>query len=72
MIFEKNSILEVLNRIRYSIFIGKLRIYYGEFININIIIVIIEKNKELDYFSGEVNFYNIYDGIGGIVIGKGW
>ena len=69
---EKNSTLEVLNRIRYSIPIGKPRIYYGELTNTNIIIATTEKNKELDYPSGEANSYNTYDGTGGIVIGKGW
>lgn len=70
--FKKNSTLEVLNRIRYSIPIGKPRIYYGELTNTNIITSTAEKNKELDYPSGEANSYNTYDGSGGIVIGKGW
>ncbi|MGK7919176.1 MAG: UPF0182 family protein [Trichodesmium sp.] len=69
---EKDSTLEVLNRIRYSIPIGKPRIYYGELTNNHIITSTAEKNKELDYPSGEQNAYNTYDGSGGIVIGTGW
>ncbi|NEQ41329.1 MAG: UPF0182 family protein [Okeania sp. SIO3I5] len=69
---EKNSTLEVLDRIRYSIPIGKPRIYYGELTNTNVITSTAEKDRELDYPSGEANSYNTYDGTGGIVIGKGW
>lgn len=49
-----------------SIFIGKFCIYFGEIIDnyimINIVIF------ELDFFSGEVNVYNFYDGWGGIFL----
>nr|WP_246844103.1 UPF0182 family protein [Hydrocoleum sp. CS-953] len=69
---EKNSTLEVLDRIRYSIPIGKPRIYYGELTKTNVITSTAEKDRELDYPSGEANSYNTYDGSGGIVIGKGW
>ncbi|MCL2926790.1 MAG: UPF0182 family protein [Trichodesmium sp. MAG_R01] len=69
---EKNSTLEVLNRIRDSIPIGKPRIYYGELTNTNIMTSTAERNKELDYPSREANSYNTYDGSGGIVIGQGW
>jgi len=69
---EKNSTLEVSNRIKYSIPIGKPRIYYGELTNTNVITSTAEKDRELDYPSGEANSYNTYDGSGGIVIGKGW
>ncbi|MCL2933693.1 MAG: UPF0182 family protein [Trichodesmium sp. MAG_R03] len=69
---QKNSPLEVLNRIRYSIPIGKPRIYYGELTNTNIITSTADKDKELDYPSAKANSYNTYDGSGGIVIGKGW
>ncbi|MGD1809132.1 UPF0182 family protein [Dapis sp. BLCC M126] len=69
---EENSTLEVLDRIRYSIPIGKPRIYYGELTNTNVITSTAEKDRELDYPSGEANSYNTYDGSGGIIIGKGW
>ncbi len=69
---EKNSTLEVLDRIRYSIPIGKPRIYYGELTKTNVITSTAEKDRELDYPSGEANSYNTYDGSGGIIIGKGW
>ncbi|MGB3510588.1 MAG: UPF0182 family protein [Microcoleaceae cyanobacterium] len=69
---ESNSTLEVLERIRYSIPIGKPRIYYGELTNTNVITSTTEKNKELDYPSGETNVYNTYGGTGGIVVGTGW
>ncbi len=69
---EKNSTLEVLDRIRYSIPIGKPRIYYGELTNTNVITSTAQRDRELDYPSGEANSYNTYDGTGGIIIGKGW
>lgn len=69
---ESNSTLEVLERIRYSIPIGKPRIYYGELTNTNVITGTAEENKELDYPSGETNVYNTYSGSGGIVVGTGW
>ncbi|MEB3341235.1 UPF0182 family protein [Okeania sp.] len=69
---EKNSTLEVSNRIRNSIPIGKPRIYYGELTNTDVITSTAEKDRELDYPSGEANSYNTYDGSGGIVIGRGW
>ncbi len=69
---DRNSTLEVLERIRYSIPIGKPRIYYGELTNNHVITSTAEKDRELDYPSGETNSYNTYGGSGGIVIGTGW
>ncbi|NEQ78175.1 MAG: UPF0182 family protein [Okeania sp. SIO2C9] len=69
---EKNSTLEVLERIRFSIPIGKPRIYYGELTNTHVITSTAEKDRELDYPSGETNTYNTYGGSGGIVIGRSW
>ncbi len=69
---ENNSTLEVSERIRYSIPIGKPRIYYGELTNTDVITSTAETNKELDYPSGETNVYNTYKGTGGIVVGTGW
>lgn len=56
--------------IRYSIPIGKPRIYFGELTD-NYIMTS-TKVKELDYPDRNDNAYNTYDGTGGINIGSPW
>lgn len=58
------------DRIRYSIPIGKPRIYYGELTD-NYVMTSTGV-QEFDYPSGDENVYNTYDGAGGIQIGTGW
>lgn len=69
---DNNTTLEVSERIRYSIPIGKPRIYYGELTDNEVMISTKEEDKELDYPSGDTNVYNTYNGSGGIVISNGW
>lgn len=57
-------------RIRQSIPIGTPRIYYGELTN-NYVMTNTGV-QEFDYPQGEENVYNIYDGEGGVTIGRGW
>jgi uncharacterized protein len=57
-------------RIRNSIPVGKPRIYYGELANTNVMTS--TAVRELDYPSGSENVYNIYDGRGGVEIGRFW
>lgn len=56
--------------IRESVPIGKPRIYFGEITDTYVMTG--TKVKELDFPSGSDNIYNIYDGVGGIRVGKGW
>ncbi|BAZ13170.1 hypothetical protein NIES4071_50090 [Calothrix sp. NIES-4071] len=56
--------------IRVSIPIGRPRIYYGEITNNYVMTG--TKTQELDYPSGNDNFYNVYDGRGGVPIGQFW
>jgi hypothetical protein len=58
------------DRIRASIPIGQPRIYYGEISNTYIMTG--TKVQEFDFPSGNDNFYNTYDGRGGIAIGSMW
>ncbi len=69
---DPNTTLEVSERIRYSIPIGKPRIYYGELTNNEIMVSTQEQERELDYPSGDTNVYNTYGGRGGIVISNRW
>jgi uncharacterized membrane protein (UPF0182 family) len=69
---DSNTTLEVSARIRYSIPIGKPRIYYGELTDNEVMISTKEENKELDYPSGDTNVYNTYRGRGGILLSNGW
>lgn len=57
-------------QIRYSIPIGKPRIYYGELTDNYVMTP--TKQPELDFPTGEDNAYNTYDGKGGINIGSWW
>lgn len=58
------------DRIRASIPIDQPRIYYGEIADTYIMTG--TKVKEFDYPSGNDNFYNTYDGRGGVEIGTLW
>lgn len=69
---DLNTTLEVSERIRYSIPIGKPRIYYGELTDNEVMTSTKEENKELDYPSGDTNVYNTYSGRGGILLSNGW
>ncbi|NEP43069.1 MAG: COG1615 family transporter, partial [Okeania sp. SIO2H7] len=69
---DSNTTLEVSERIRYSIPIGKPRIYYGELTNNEVMTSTKEEDKELDYPSGDTNVYNTYNGSGGIVLNNAW
>ncbi len=69
---DSNTTLEVSERIRYSIPIGKPRIYYGELTDNEVMTSTKEENKELDYPSGDTNVYNTYSGRGGILLSNGW
>lgn len=69
---DSNTTLEVSERIRYSIPIGKPRIYYGELTDNEVMISTKEENTELDYPSGDTNVYNTYSGGGGILLSNGW
>ncbi|HYW18440.1 MAG TPA: UPF0182 family protein [Nodularia sp. (in: cyanobacteria)] len=56
--------------IRDSVPIGQPRIYFGEITNTYVMTG--TRVRELDYPSGRDNIYNIYDGLGGVRIGRGW
>jgi uncharacterized membrane protein (UPF0182 family) len=56
--------------IRNSIPIGQPRIYFGEITNTHVMTG--TRVRELDFPSGSDNFYNAYDGSGGIGIGSPW
>jgi uncharacterized protein len=56
--------------IRYSIPIGKPRLYYGELTDNYVMTP--TTVEELDFPSGDGNVYNLYDGRGGIAIGSPW
>uniref|UniRef100_B8HJW5 UPF0182 protein Cyan7425_2722 n=1 Tax=Cyanothece sp. (strain PCC 7425 / ATCC 29141) TaxID=395961 RepID=B8HJW5_CYAP4 len=56
--------------IRASIPIGQPRIYYGEITDTYVMTPTL--TKELDYPSGSGNAYNVYDGRGGIQMGRWW
>ncbi|ELR98889.1 UPF0182 family protein [Gloeocapsa sp. PCC 73106] len=65
------QILTTSNKtINETIPIGKPRIYFGELTDTYIMTS--TKVKELDFPSGQENFYNVYDGTGGINIGSYW
>ncbi|MGF1493524.1 MAG: UPF0182 family protein [Microcoleaceae cyanobacterium] len=67
---EPDSLLEVSPEVQDSIPIGRPGIYYGELTRTNIMTE--TSVRELDYPLGNDNIYNIYDGEGGVVIGRGW
>ena len=58
------------SRIRASIPIGQPRIYYGEITDTYVMTG--TKAQEFDYPSGDDNFYNTYDGRGGVALGSAW
>jgi uncharacterized membrane protein (UPF0182 family) len=65
---------EILNTssdlLKYSVPIGKPRIYYGELTDTYIMTS--TKVKEFDFPNEQENAYNVYDGTGGINIGPYW
>ncbi|MEB3164552.1 MAG: UPF0182 family protein [Prochlorothrix sp.] len=68
---DEDSALYIANdAIRDSIPIGQPRIYYGALTNTYIMTS--TRVQELDYPSGNENFYNVYDGSGGVSLGNFW
>ncbi|MEB3273800.1 MAG: UPF0182 family protein [Prochlorothrix sp.] len=68
---NEDSALYIANEaVRESIPIGKPRIYYGALTNTYVMTS--TRVQELDYPSGNENFYNVYDGAGGVSLGAFW
>lgn len=68
---DSQSNLEVRSgAVQKRIPMSKPRIYYGEITDTEVMVV--SKEKEFDYPSGNENVYNIYDGSGGVAIGSSW
>ncbi|PZD71545.1 hypothetical protein C1752_06165 [Acaryochloris thomasi RCC1774] len=69
---DAGTLQTATNEIRASIPTDRPRIYYGELTRNYVMTGTREKNKELDYPSGNDNVYNTYDGSGGIVMSSYW
>ena len=68
---DKDSALYIASdAVRDSIPIGQPRLYYGALAHTYVMTS--TRVQELDYPSGNENFYNVYDGSGGVSLGRFW